>query len=571
MNGQRVAIMAGVTLGALGAGVLISRGDLAAAAFAGGGALLLRYIVGRVPDRSGAPWLVPIIALAYGGRIVLLAALHEVLVHTGRGGHLFGDDATYEWLAVTMIEYFRGETTTLSWFGNAYLMGAYVYLESAVFALFGPQVTIVKVLNSLFGVLLVVVMYDLVRRLFSARAGVVAAALCAFFPSLVLWSVLNLKDSMALLLMIIVIWAITRVALGERSWWLLVIAFASLAILDSVRRYLFQILIVLVPIAVMVSRAHLGRPRILRGAACAVFGLVLWVASANGYLGPAYFTDPLVRYAFIEAGLVPASARLPVSPVSVETIERQRAYAALGARTGFAEPVRSEQAPLAAREGERFTVRDASVPAPSCGPSPRVIVVPMGTLLALGGKDQPGVVGVRPCDTVIVGDVTNSDPFAKPLSLHTGSGNEVEVVPSGTTASATMAIVRLASHVPTGVAYVIAAPFPWAATTALERMTMPDILLWYVVLVAAAAQLWISRRCVRDLFLLGSMFAGVFAVLVLVEGNVGTLFRHRAMLIPLASAFAAPALLRAFAGYRSRGVIRARPQSQTVRVDLPEA
>jgi hypothetical protein len=68
------------------------------------------------------------------------------------------------------------------------------------------------------------------------------------------------------------------------------------------------------------------------------------------------------------------------------------------------------------------------------------------------------------------------------------------------------------------------------------------MLLWYLVLACLPVSLWHERRRWRLLAPTVTFVASVLVVLAVVEGNAGTLFRHRAMVIPFAVALASPAL-----------------------------
>jgi peptidoglycan/LPS O-acetylase OafA/YrhL len=58
------------------------------------------------------------------------------------------------------------------------------------------------------------------------------------------------------------------------------------------------------------------------------------------------------------------------------------------------------------------------------------------------------------------------------------------------------------------------------------------MLVWYGLMVAAAIALWRWRRRWRVLAPIVLFVAGTLVIFALAEGNVGTLYRHRAMIIP---------------------------------------
>jgi 4-amino-4-deoxy-L-arabinose transferase-like glycosyltransferase len=96
----------------------------------------------------------------------------------------------------------------------------------------------------------------------------------------------------------------------------------------------------------------------------------------------------------------------------------------------------------------------------------------------------------------------------------------------------------LARWLPTGILYALAAPFPWAASRPVERMAIPEMLLWYLLLALALLGLVHRRRRWHDyLFLLGYI-AGVLLIFAIFQGNYGVLMRQRSsMLAPFVAIF----------------------------------
>ena len=77
----------------------------------------------------------------------------------------------------------------------------YFYIVAAIYYLFGPYSLLLKILNCLVGALMVPVAYDLALRVgTSPVAALRAATFVTWFPSLVLWSALNIRDAWIILL-----------------------------------------------------------------------------------------------------------------------------------------------------------------------------------------------------------------------------------------------------------------------------------------------------------------------------------------------------------------------------------
>jgi len=92
-------------------------------------------------------------------------------------------------------------------------------------------------------------------------------------------------------------------------------------------------------------------------------------------------------------------------------------------------------------------------------------------------------------------------------------------------------------------------PLPWQVASASSVALLPQQVAWYVVLVAAALGLGAGLRRARWLTLLlaGYVVAGVI-IIAPNSGNIGTLVRHRDMIVPFVIALAAPALAAAASG-----------------------
>ncbi len=92
-------------------------------------------------------------------------------------------------------------------------------------------------------------------------------------------------------------------------------------------------------------------------------------------------------------------------------------------------------------------------------------------------------------------------------------------------------MAALLAHLPVGLAYVIAAPFPWALHNWLARLSFAETTIWYLLLIAAVLGGIAHKRSWRRWYMLVLYVAGVIFILAIIEGNVGTLVRHRAMLV----------------------------------------
>lgn len=99
---------------------------------------------------------------------------------------------------------------------------------------------------------------------------------------------------------------------------------------------------------------------------------------------------------------------------------------------------------------------------------------------------------------------------------------------------------------PTALVYFFFAPFPWTLTSALQSTTLVEVLVFYLLFIPIVKG-W--NRSFREHF---SAAVTPFMLMVFVavayslaEGNVGTLYRHKAQILPMILVFA-PAGIRGF-------------------------
>jgi hypothetical protein len=153
---------------------------------------------------------------------------------------------------------------------------------------------------------------------------------------------------------------------------------------------------------------------------------------------------------------------------------------------------------------------------------------------------------VQPGDIVVVGpprQTTLPQQSPRDLVLSDRRSTPSAQLESPSYESDSLVLNRTLSHIPVGLAYALLAPFPWAVQRPADLATVPEVLLWYLCVIAGFATLWSHRSDWRRLlppFLFICILLGVF---VMVEANTGTLFRHRSMLLTVAVVLASPTLV----------------------------
>jgi 4-amino-4-deoxy-L-arabinose transferase-like glycosyltransferase len=342
-----------------------------------------------------------------------------VLEVTGYSVRFAPDEETYATTGWQMALYWQGDLLVKPWrFATDQPLG-YFYLNAVLFYLFGNSEIPIKLLNSVVGAFTCRYLYFITRDLFGAGAARRAAMMFVFFPSLILWSALNIRDVWVVLVILFISWKSLQILKGY-SFLALIQLLLAVAALSTLRDYLFFVVALPPVVALLIGRrGHLVRN--------------FWLATLAG-LGVVLLLQQGVGGGRSETHM------------SLETMSRVRQEMAFGG-SAFAENV------------------DISTPG------------------------------------------------------------------------------QALTFLPLGVAYFLFSPFPWQITSFLKAFSLPEMLFIYYLTPATLrgirhALIQRFRDCLQILLLTGLLTVSY----ALGEGNVGTLYRHRAQAIGFYLMFAAVGL-----------------------------
>lgn len=338
----------------------------------------------------------------------LRAALALLLDVTGYSRLLAPDEHTYATSGWGMALFWQGDLLLKPWRFNTDQPLGYFYLNAVYFYVFGQSELPLKLTNAFLGAMGGRYVYLIARELFGPAVARRSALFAAFFPSLVLWSAVNIRDVWVILLILFVSWKSLQVIKG-RSFSSLLPLVAAMYGLTFLRDYLFFVVALPPLVAFLIGgRGNLGRNFIV--ALLAGFGVVL----------------------LFQQGAVSERA---VSHLSLEAMSKVRQDMATG--------------------GSAFL-------------------------------------------------------------------DNVDISTPG----------RALAFLPVGIAYFLFSPFPWQITSTLKLFSLPEMLVIYAL---APAMLRGLRHTLKTRFrealqvlLLTALLTVSYA---LGEGNVGTLYRHRAQAI----------------------------------------
>ena len=120
------------------------------------------------------------------------------------------------------------------------------------------------------------------------------------------------------------------------------------------------------------------------------------------------------------------------------------------------------------------------------------------------------------------------------LSAQSGFGKDVDV----STTSGALTVI------PTGMTYLLFAPFPWQLTSLRQSITLPEMIIWWASFPMLVLGLWFAIKYrLRQIFPI-LMFTVMLSLAYSVfQGNVGTAYRQRAQLFVFYFIFVAVGLV----------------------------
>ncbi len=167
------------------------------------GALLIQeiglWLAGRLvaPCERGA-FPKRLFLAAYGLRVAITLPTHYVAKLGDGNGALFADDYTNDLVGEWLARIARGDGISV-FPGHQHLLdGIYPYLLMGTHAIFGFTPLLPKLLNVSLAALCGVLIFEMARGIFRRPAAIIAALGAALLPTLVIWSVASLKESLVL-------------------------------------------------------------------------------------------------------------------------------------------------------------------------------------------------------------------------------------------------------------------------------------------------------------------------------------------------------------------------------------
>ena len=259
------------------------------------GALLLEgwpALVGALLVQEGGLWLAGRLAGgcqrsfarglflgAFGLRVAIALPTHYIAKAGNGSGALFQDDYTNDLVGEWLVRLARGDGSVAIFAGHQYLLSSiYTYLLMAMYSVFGYSPLLPKLINIGLAGLCAVLIFEIARKSVRMPAAVIAGIGAAVLPSLVVWSVAALKETLVLFTCLVGLWVLQFLTGAERRnpriVDALVVQLGIVFILLDLRASTAAILVGLLAI-VFLARSHVRlRPWQSAVLAIAVLGLL---------------------------------------------------------------------------------------------------------------------------------------------------------------------------------------------------------------------------------------------------------------------------------------------------------
>jgi len=390
--------------------------------------LTVCIFLNTMPDKDDRRFLVTLFISAFLLRIIIALLIHNLQI-LSKGAMFFGDGINYSKNGYEIAKMWHSGMWSLDDIYARMLartasgaLGNYDFWNARIYFIFGRSPYVLIFINALAVSLAVLFVYYTVKELCDKKAAVLASLLTAFWPSMILWSVQNLKEAVSIFMSVILIWSLVALRARFRFYLLLALVLASLGLRD------FRVVIY------------------------AVF----------------YFIA------------------LPLSMV-VTSKHRNLFF---------------------------------------------MIILSLAAIVAVCGMDI--FMLIKPCLRGTEGTKSLLDWINYMRTVRTYSANSAFL--SGWSLDNPLKFVLF-----TPAAIIIAwlAPFPWQMASSLQIMAMPEMLVYYflIPLMILGIKFIARYKFSQGGILVFHVFI-MLVVLAFIEGNIGTLFRHRAMVLPFMFALA---------------------------------
>ncbi len=242
-------VLAGAAIGLLSAfspGAIVS---LLAAAF-------IILVIKRTLDVDERSFIAKLFLTGLLVRIILVLVVQAILINNGSwvsqlgdsATRLFGDDAYYTlrswWMAKSYLDESTSEAIKQAAFNPEGVTG-YIYIVSLFYYVFGLSPISWIFINCIFSTMTGIFYYFIAKEVADVKAAKITGILVVFFPSIIIWSIVNLKDSLFIFFTALILWAFIKLINLDKLRFL-VILFIAFTMQFFIRPNLIYVTIVTV-------------------------------------------------------------------------------------------------------------------------------------------------------------------------------------------------------------------------------------------------------------------------------------------------------------------------------------
>lgn len=424
LNKRKTAVLAGVAI-ALAVSFLPSEGMLFPFLVFCAGLFIGIFFIRLLPE-TDVDFLMTLFLSAFLLRIVAaLFFYNAVFLHNGRG--MLGDAWPYSQSGYEILKmWLSGISDKAVIYDNMMkitasgTLSSYDYWNAVVYFFTGKSPLSLIFINCLAGSLTIIFVHFIAKQICNIKAAKISAVLIAFWPSTFMWSIQNLKEPVAIFLIVSLMWTIVSMRMRFRFYFVFLLLILSIALKEMRFVFFFVFYISVMPVSLFLLTWNSKKVKYIFLTLLVVFaGFLLFEAIKLHIIKYAPFFSAKEGVDFLK------------------WVSARRAYRSYG-KTAF---------------------------------------------------------------------LVNWDLF-NPLSL--------------------------AIFVPAALFIAWLAPFPWQLGSMQQVMAVPEMLVYYFLIPAmlTGIKFVMKRRSFEGYMMIVYVFI-MMLVLAFIEGNIGTLFRHRAMVMPL--------------------------------------
>lgn len=188
----------------------------------------LFYILRSATPQADRRAVIRLLSVSLALRVILFCILQYFILSRGMID-IFGDAQDNITQGVIFDNYFRGAYNVGKVLSiDRYNTHTMSFFNGIFFAVFGYDLVSLKYLNILAVTAAGWLIYDFLRRSYSSSAGKIAAAIFLFWPTLILWSLTDLKEAHFIFCLVAIFWILRMlsrsVRLSGRLFYLLLLA-----------------------------------------------------------------------------------------------------------------------------------------------------------------------------------------------------------------------------------------------------------------------------------------------------------------------------------------------------------